>query len=91
MRDGQQKKELSLKELDKKIITEKYPFKPSIKKNDGGEDGDDDDEGGAEEFLRRLEEDLEKRKLEKMKLNGGKTQREVVAEKLKEIKTWKPS
>ena len=86
-----EKKLTKLKEVEDEIFQEKYPFKPAIKKKHNDDEDMEDESSGIEEFLRRLEEDLERRRFERMKLNGGKTQKELVAEKTKNKKIWKPS
>ena len=86
-----EKKVTKMKEVEDKIYQEKYPFKPLIRKKQQDDEDMEDEASGIEEFLRRLEEDLERRRFERMKLNGGKTQKELVAEKTKNKKVWKPS
>jgi hypothetical protein len=70
-----------LKELDKTIMKEQYPFKPDIPKRN---DDDSDDEGG---FMRRLQESVDKKVAMAAK---ARKSAEAISQKPPIAGAWKP-
>ena len=66
MEEARSKREVRLKELDEEIMKEKFPFKPDLPKKSNEEE--DLDYNGSTEFMRRLEEDIDKRRAFKAKV-----------------------